>query len=78
MKTQRSGNVEVTRTFEDMVFNGVSATLLKETHLGMQEQTAAGQVTRLSIYSSLAQLVEHAAVNRSVVGSSPTRGVCPD
>ena len=25
-------------------------------------------------YSSLAQLVEHAAVNRRVVGSSPTRG----
>ena len=27
------------------------------------------------IYSSLAQSVEHAAVNRSVVGSSPTGGV---
>ena len=26
------------------------------------------------IYSSLAQSVEHAAVNRSVVGSSPTGG----
>ena len=26
-------------------------------------------------YSSLAQSVEHAAVNRAVVGSSPTRGV---
>ena len=26
------------------------------------------------IYSSLAQLVEHAAVNRRVVGSSPTGG----
>ena len=26
------------------------------------------------IYSSLAQPVEHAAVNRGVVGSSPTRG----
>ena len=25
-------------------------------------------------YSSIAQLVEHAAVNRAVVGSSPTRG----
>ena len=25
-------------------------------------------------YASLAQLVEHSAVNRSVVGSSPTRG----
>ena len=28
----------------------------------------------LSIYSSIAQLVEHAAVNRRVVGSSPTWG----
>ena len=27
------------------------------------------------LYSSLAQSVEHAAVNRSVVGSSPTEGV---
>ena len=27
------------------------------------------------VYSSLAQSVEHAAVNRVVVGSSPTRGV---
>ena len=26
------------------------------------------------VYSSLAQSVEHAAVNRSVVGSSPTGG----
>ena len=26
------------------------------------------------LYSSIAQLVEHAAVNRRVVGSSPTRG----
>ena len=25
-------------------------------------------------YSSIAQSVEHAAVNRAVVGSSPTRG----
>ena len=28
-----------------------------------------------NLYSSLAQSVEHAAVNRSVVGSSPTGGV---
>ena len=27
------------------------------------------------VYSSIAQSVEHAAVNRAVVGSSPTRGV---
>ena len=27
------------------------------------------------IHSSIAQSVEHAAVNRAVVGSSPTRGV---
>ena len=30
--------------------------------------------TRSLLYSSLAQLVEHAAVNRRVVGSSPTGG----
>ena len=28
-----------------------------------------------TLYSSIAQSVEHAAVNRAVVGSSPTRGV---
>ena len=28
-----------------------------------------------NLYTSLAQSVEHAAVNRSVVGSSPTGGV---
>ena len=27
------------------------------------------------MFSSIAQSVEHAAVNRAVVGSSPTRGV---
>ena len=31
-----------------------------------------------SVYSSLAQLVEHAAVNRRVVGSSPTGGAKRD
>ena len=31
--------------------------------------------TVITLYSSLAQSVEHAAVNRSVVGSSPTGGV---
>ena len=30
---------------------------------------------QIHFYSSLAQSVEHAAVNRSVVGSSPTGGV---
>ena len=29
----------------------------------------------IPLYSSIAQSVEHAAVNRAVVGSSPTRGV---
>ena len=33
---------------------------------------------RVTIYSSLAQLVEHAAVNRRVVGSSPTGGARAD
>ena len=32
----------------------------------------------LETYSSIAQSVEHAAVNRAVVGSSPTRGVFAD
>ena len=32
------------------------------------------RLTPTSIYSSLAQSVEHAAVNRRVVGSSPTGG----
>ena len=32
------------------------------------------QILRSLPYASLAQSVEHAAVNRSVVGSSPTRG----
>ena len=31
----------------------------------------------ISYYSSIAQLVEHSAVNRVVVGSSPTWGVYP-
>ena len=30
--------------------------------------------SNLLVYASLAQSVEHAAVNRGVVGSSPTRG----
>ena len=30
-----------------------------------------------TVYSALAQSVEHAAVNRSVVGSSPTSGAIP-
>ena len=38
---------------------------------------AESQIDRIlsAQYSSLAQSVEHAAVNRSVVGSSPTGGV---
>ena len=33
------------------------------------------KVQESTFYSSIAQSVEHAAVNRAVVGSSPTRGV---
>ena len=33
------------------------------------------EANSVPIYSSIAQSVEHAAVNRAVVGSSPTRGV---
>ena len=36
--------------------------------------TQRSLLTALSSYSSLAQLAEHAAVNRRVVGSSPTGG----
>ena len=39
----------------------------------MPTQETAQQLRSLT-YASLAQSVEHAAVNRSVVGSSPTRG----
>ena len=38
------------------------------------------KVQESTFYSSIAQSVEHAAVNRAVVGSSPTRGAfyyCP-
>ena len=31
-----------------------------------------------SVYSPIVQSAEHTAVNRAVVGSSPTRGACPD
>ena len=33
------------------------------------------QLCEAKMFSSIAQSVEHAAVNRAVVGSSPTRGV---
>ena len=36
---------------------------------------SAQSAISVSFYSSIAQSVEHAAVNRAVVGSSPTRGV---
>ena len=36
--------------------------------------TGSGSIELEPEYSSLAQLVEHAAVNRAVVGSSPTGG----
>ena len=35
---------------------------------------SAQSAISVSFYSSIAQSVEHAAVNRAVVGSSPTRG----
>ena len=35
------------------------------------------RIIKLNLYSSLAQSVEHAAVNRRVVGSSPTGGAKP-
>ena len=35
------------------------------------------RILSMPIYSFIAQSVEHAAVNRGVVGSSPTGGVMP-
>ena len=37
-------------------------------------RVASSNLVSRSIHSSIAQLVEQSAVNRSVVGSSPTRG----
>ena len=42
--------------------------------LGSGDLRRKTQIINQSIYSSIAQLVEHAAVNRRVVGSSPTGG----
>ena len=44
-----------------------------EHHLAKVGVASSSLVFR-SIYSSIAQLVEQSAVNRFVVGSSPTRG----
>ena len=44
---------------------------------GMNPQRCSNGVDKVSTCSSIAQSVEHAAVNRSVVGSSPTQGVRP-
>ena len=51
-----------------------------KTQSATQEVNSQGNVNMYvvlkvqNLYSSLAQSVEHAAVNRSVVGSSPTGG----
>ena len=56
--------------------NGVSEMTIK--HLQKNKKSdimCAVFRVRPERYSSIAQSVEHAAVNRAVVGSSPTRGV---
>ena len=59
--------------------NGVpEMTVIKEKHLQKNKKPdimCAVFRVRPERYSSIAQSVEHAAVNRAVVGSSPTRGV---
>ena len=47
--------------------------ILKARRAEEKDESPLGRIG--SLYSSLAQSVEHAAVNRSVVGSSPTGGV---
>ena len=42
--------------------------------LGPQGPGRVGRCQAKQFYSSLAQLVEHSAVNRVVAGSSPARG----
>jgi hypothetical protein len=46
----------------------------------MVEQQSPKLLTRVrflaGLYALIAQMVEHAAVNRGVVGSSPTEGAC--
>ena len=49
--------------------------LTKRQKLDKQFYICGFEGTVITLYSSLAQSVEHAAVNRSVVGSSPTGGV---
>ena len=44
---------------------------IESCHLNIKE---GRKIFPLYVYSPLAQSVEHAAVNRGVVGSSPTRG----
>ena len=56
----------------NMLIKSVIAKLL--TFLVRGDLRRKTQIINQSIYSSIAQLVEHAAVNRRVVGSSPTGG----
>ena len=51
----------------------LSIFLLSSVGRASEDNTTWGDFL-LPIYSSIAQLVEHAAVNRRVVGSSPTGG----
>ena len=52
----------------------ISNTAVKPTYAESTWLEAAWEDRELPVYSLVAQLVEQSAVNRSVVGSSPTRG----
>ena len=60
----------------DRLLSGRGQYLSKAAKVGYKQFYMCGfEGIVITQYSSLAQSVEHAAVNRSVVGSSPTGGV---
>ena len=63
------------RSMSDRLLSGRGQYLSKAAKLDKQFYMCGFEGTVYTLYSSLAQSVEHAAVNRSVVGSSPTGGV---
>ena len=57
-----------------IVFGSVCGNSSVVEHRLAKAGVASSNLVSRSIHSSIAQLVEQSAVNRSVVGSSPTRG----
>ena len=80
-KTDRShlrskGHEISQRLMSDRLLSGRGQYLSKAAKVGYKQFYMCGfEGIVFILYSSLAQSVEHAAVNRSVVGSSPTGGV---